>query len=96
MEAVPWRLDPPEMISDEVLLDSGRTFQQVINPYYYQDALRDGIVQEVLFPCMINHWFRNTREQDWHWRGPGRHITVASLKDSWLMAIAITALELAA
>ena len=53
---VPWRMNPPEMISDEVLLDSGRTFQ-VTDPYYYEDALRDEIVQEVLFPSMITHWF---------------------------------------
>ena len=69
--AAPWRLNPPEVISVEVLLDNGRTFHQVIDPYYYLDALRDGIVQEVLFPCMIQHWFRN-REQDMFWHGPGR------------------------
>ena len=46
MGAVPWRMNTADMISDEVLLDSGRTFQ-VTDPYYYEDALRDGIVQEV-------------------------------------------------
>ena len=64
----PWRLNQPgEMRSDRALLDSGRTFH-ISNPYHYEDALKDGIVQEVLFPNMINHWFRN-QEEDWHWRG---------------------------
>ena len=45
--------------------------QPVIDPYYYHDALRDGIVDEVLFPRMIKTWFRN-RERDMFWRGPGR------------------------
>ena len=58
-----WRLNlVPAMMPDEVLLDTGRTLQ-VTDPYFYKDALRDGIVQEVLFPGMIQHWFRN-RERD--------------------------------
>ena len=64
IQYVPWRMYTADMLSDEVLLNSGRTVQ-VTDPYYYEDALRDRIVQEVLFLSMITHWFRN-REQDWH------------------------------
>ena len=59
MGAVPWRMYTADLLPDEVLLDSGGAVL-VTDPCYYED--------EVLFPSMIYHWFRN-REQDWHWRG---------------------------
>ena len=67
-----WRLNiTPDLMPDEVLLGMGGRIQPMGDPYYYHDALRDGILEEVLFPRMIETWFRN-REMDMFWRGPGR------------------------
>ena len=64
------RMFSADLMPDEVLIDMGGTVQ-VTDPYYYQDALQDGIVHEVATSEMIITWFRNL-EQDWNWPGNRR------------------------
>ena len=79
---------------DQVVMDAGGSVKTT-DPYYYDDALKDGIVHEVLTPDTNLLWFKN-REGGWNWPGGRReaYIIEASLSGNWHMATAIAALEL--
>ena len=55
-----WVPNDPSRWTDAFMLDSGATMVVTPeSPYFYQDALNDKIVHEILIPQMLCLWFLN-------------------------------------
>ena len=60
MCSIAWVPNNPSRWTDAFMLDSGMTMAVTPeSPYFYQDALNDKIVHEILVPQMFRRWFLN-------------------------------------